>query len=380
MPDTRVQIVDINDQLALQAEAVLDAAHFPLPLTSRVSWGGNLGDGAHKLAIAAHADGHVVAAIGLELTRTRALPGHHILRVHAFGDAYATAFGEALLTEIARYAALHGRVLRVVVELECRGESRRELLRRTLISLGFRQIRSERIPARTLAIDLTRNEEEIFASFSNSARQNIRQATKHKLEFLPLIDSAYITRMNALLAETFARTGREALDNDWGPIMVICREVPHRSRLIGVFQGPGRMPEELLAYGWCVHHGERAVYDTGASIRIPGMRIPLLYPALWDLITWAKREGAQWFDLGGVTLGTRAGDDALGRISEFKRRFSREEIALGEEWIYEPSVIRASVAHLASGAFWRINKLYRGLKVKKSIATSSWPRDDRHEV
>jgi hypothetical protein len=359
MANTDVVIVDIHDPRALQAEAALDAAHFPLPLPSRGAWGQHFDGDAHKLAIAADASGQVLAAVGLELTRTHALPGHHILRVQAFGDPYATTVGEDLLAEIVRYAAAHGKVLRVVVELECRAESGRELLRRALVSLGFRQVRAERIPACTLVLDLTPSEEDIFATFGKSTRYEVRKAAKLGLELFPLTDPVYGARMNTLLAETFARTGGEVLDKDWGPIMAISRELPHRSRLVGVFHGPVRAPEKLLAYAWSIHHGERAVYDTGASVRIPGVRIPLLYPAIWDLITWAKREGAKWFDLGGVTPGSRDSDDALGRISDFKRRFSREEIALGEEWIYEPSVLRASVAHLASAAARRVGRLFQ---------------------
>ena len=254
MASTHVQIVDINDIRALQVEARLDAARFPLPLPSRVLWGRHLGSGAHKLAIAMDTDGDVAAAVGLELSRTRTLPGHHILRVHAFGDAYATVVGEALLTEIACYAAAHGRVLRVIVELECRAESARELLRRTFTSLGFRQVCAERIPARTLVLDLTQNEEKIFASFSKSTRYEVRKATKLGLELIPLIDPAYGPRMDVLLAETFARTGGDVSSNDWGAIMAICRELPHRSRLIGVFHGPGREPGTASL---CMGHSSR---------------------------------------------------------------------------------------------------------------------------
>jgi lipid II:glycine glycyltransferase (peptidoglycan interpeptide bridge formation enzyme) len=68
---------------------------------------------------------------------------------------------------------------------------------------------------------------------------------------------------------------------------------------------------------------------------------------MWDLIRWAKREGARWFDFGGVTRGAEDKDDALAGISDFKRRFCRNEIALGEEWSYEPSRTIARIARFA---------------------------------
>lgn len=343
-----VRIVGVDDPAAKRAESDLDAAHFPLPLSSRPSWGRHFGVHDHKLVIAENSDGRVLSAIGLERTRTRALPGHWILRVHALGDAYAGPIGTALLAEIARYGTEQSRVLRIVVEAECRAESARDLLGSTFVSLGFRKVRADRIPANTLALDLLGDEESIFASFSNSARKNIREVSRLGMSLVPLSDSVYSVCMNALLAGTVARTGGQSSGNDWGPVLGICRELPHRSRLVGVFRGPGREPEDLLAYAWGVHHGERAIYHTSASARIPGVRVPLLYPALWDLIKWAKREGASWFDLGGVTAGTGDSNDALGRISDFKRRFSRNEIALGEEWIYEPSPMKAAIARFAS--------------------------------
>lgn len=359
MPFTSVQVIDINDLHASQAEIALDEAHFPLPLPSRVSWGRHSSASVYKLAVAEDADGHFIAAIGLELMRTRALPGHYILRMRAFGDAYATPAGEALLGEIARYAAQHGRVLRVVVEIECRAEPLREIMHRTLAALAFREVPATRIPARTLAIDLVQGEEKILASFNSSTRRKIRQASMRGLEIVPITEPVYSGRMNELLAETFARTGGQAPVVEWAAIMAICRELPHRSRLIGVFLGPGRAPQELLAYGWGIHHGERAVYGTGASTRVPHMQLSLLYPVMWDLIVWAKREGATWFDLGGITPGTKESDDPRGGISDFKRGFSREAIAIGEEWVYEPSTIKARVAGLVSTAVDRFRAASR---------------------
>lgn len=360
------QIIDIDGPCASQVEAVLDAAHFPLPLPSRVSWGRHFGASTHKLAIATNIDKQPIAAIGLELTNTRSFPGHYILWIHAFGDAYATKAGEALIDKIIRYATVHKRVLRIVVELECRAELARQFLQSALVSHHFYQIQSKRIPARTLITDLTQDNEKIFASFGESTRYKIRKATKSGLELALLTDLVYAARMNRLLVATFARTGMRISGIDWKPIIAICQEFPHRSRLVGVFHGSGRAPEDLLAFAWGIHHGERAVYRTGASSRDLGVKLPLLYLALWDLIQWAKREGAMWFDLGGVTSDTGEGNNVLGGISRFKRGFSREEIVLGEEWIYEPSAFKAWIAELTSNTAHRIREWFQHFNRKHS--------------
>lgn len=355
--NTYTQIIDIDDPRASQAEAALDAAGFPLPLPSRVSWGRHFGVSTHKLAIATDTDKQLVAAIGLELTQTRSLPGHYILSTHAFGDAYATKAGEVLLDEIIRYTTVNSRVLRIVVELECRDELARQFLHNALVSRHFYQIQPERIPAHTLIKDLTQNNEKIFASFSESTRHKIRKSIRSGLELDLLTDLVYATRMNKLLAATFARTGMRISDINWKPIIAICQEFPHRSHLVGIFHGSGRTPEDLLAFAWGIHHGERAVYRMGASSRDPGVKLPLLYLAFWDLIEWAKREGARWFDLGGIIPIAGEGDNALEGISRFKRGFSREEIALGEEWVYEPSAFKARIAGLTSNTAHRIREL-----------------------
>ena len=176
-----------------------------MPLTSRVAWRRHFGASGHKLAIAVDASGQVLAAAGLELTRTHALPGYNTLRVDAFWDPYATTVGENLLAEIARHAVAHGKVLGVVAELEFQADSGRELLRRALVLLGFRQGRAKRVPACTLAIGLARREDEILASVKGSKRHNVRKGGRHCLDLAPLIDPAYGARINALLAETFAR-------------------------------------------------------------------------------------------------------------------------------------------------------------------------------
>jgi lipid II:glycine glycyltransferase (peptidoglycan interpeptide bridge formation enzyme) len=74
---------------------------------------------------------------------------------------------------------------------------------------------------------------------------------------------------------------------------------------------------------------------------------------MWDLIVWAKRAGATWFDFGGVTAGTAGSGDPLGGISDFKRLFSKERAEVAEDWVLEPRKLVARLARLVrSGAAW----------------------------
>jgi hypothetical protein len=165
--------------------------------------------------------------------------------------------------------------------------------------------------------------------------------------------------MTEILAATMSRTGAPTPQVRWDELAALCRALPHRVRLVGVFRGPGRTSNELLGYALAYHHGERAVYNIGASLKVPDIKIRMMTPALWDLILWAHREGARWFDFGGVTTGTVGTDDPLGGISDFKRGFTREEIALGEEWVFEPRPWKARVANAASRLARRMRRALR---------------------
>jgi hypothetical protein len=361
-----VAVVAGTSPEVVDAERELDAAGVPLPVQSRVTWTRHLGSARDRTVLVRDADGRPVAMATIAITRTRALPGHVVGRIESFGDPFAGPAGVALLTEAARYARRHGWMLRLVVELECRDQERRECLVDTLQALGFARIPSERAPARTLVIPLTDGEEAVFARFGRSTRQNIRGAAKHGLALVPIEGAQYGPRMSELLDRTMERTGGMRQVVDWSPILRACRELPHRLRLVGVFRGESRDPADLLGFAWGLHHGERAEYHTGASARVPGVRLPLLYPILWDLISWARREGATWFDLGGVTAGAHGTDDALGGISDFKRGFSKEEIALGQEWALEPSRLRSWVAGTTSRAMRTARQLLHARRQRQA--------------
>ena len=105
-----------------------------------------------------------------------------------------------------------------------------------------------------------------------------------------------------------------------------------------------------MAYAWSGLHGDFAGYDGGASARIPGVNVGLSYPLLWDLMRWSKSLGAEWFDMGGVSLGGLHSDDPVGGISDFKRYFSKDIGTVGEDWTVEPHPSASMVARFVSAS------------------------------
>lgn len=346
---------------------------FALPLQSRLEWGELLGNRRQFQAIATAKNGECAAMVGIAVSPTRALPWHWIWRIETLGDAFDSAAGRQLIRGVVAEARRSWSLLKVLVELECRDPLARGSFGQLLAGEGFRRIPADRVPERTLAIDLAPSEDQIFASFSRSTRQNIRSAAKHGLEVAPIDDARYGARMNLLLEESLARTGAPAQVMDWGAIVQLCRQLPHRSRVVGVFRGSAREPADLVGFAWGLHHGERVEYHTGASARIPGVRLPILYPAIWDLVSWAKRSAGEWFDMGGVTAGTLGSSDALGGISDFKRGFTKDEIALGEEWEYAPHRWRARIAGWTSQLAGTVRRRLHAKRLARAAAAAPAP-------
>jgi lipid II:glycine glycyltransferase (peptidoglycan interpeptide bridge formation enzyme) len=198
-----------------------------------------------------------------------------------------------------------------------------------------------------LTLDLLHDEPAIFAGLHKTARKNLRHAQHSGLFVRTLTHPRYAERIGALEDESMARTGGTRRKIDWRSILELSGLHPQLSRISGLFLSErDDHPEALLAFGWGSMQGDHASYTAAGTTRLPHLKASLSYPLLWDLILWAKREGATWFDMGGVTLGSAA--DPLKGISGFKRYFSRNLEEVSEEWTLEPHPKRTRLARLVS--------------------------------
>jgi len=113
-----------------------------------------------------------------------------------------------------------------------------------------------------------------------------------------------------------------------------------------------RTPEKALV-GFAIgrHHGDHVEYHTAASARLQDLgRLSLGYAPVWDLILWAKRSGAKWFDLGGITEARDGKIDPLAGVSDFKHRFSRIDTDIRTEMALYPPGFRPMLARSVSRA------------------------------
>ena len=354
-----------------RAERELIQARVSLPLSQRSLWAANAYSRKPLLVLVRDAGGRPQWGFAIEKINSRIMPGHSILRVREFGGnvpADVCRFGVAALANVARTEA---RVLRLQVNVLSRNQ--RGHLGMALAEFGFREITPPTSYRHTLAIDLVPSEDELFAGLSKSARTRVRECAKKGLISVPLTDPAYAHRIEELQHEAVRRTGGQIASTDWEGVLRMSKECPDLSRVTGVFVGENLSPEQMKAFGWSCNHGDRGEYRAGGSARDGESRLPFGYALVWEMIRWAKATGAEWFDMGGITVSK--GDDPLGGISDFKKFFSRELIEVGAEWVLEPSPFRARVADAVTGARVRIASAFKDAQ-RRSMS----PRPVHHEA
>jgi hypothetical protein len=334
-----------------QCESELLRAGSAIPLYHRFAWTKLFGEPDSFFLSAQDGAGKCQGGVAVAVARSRVLPKHLLLRVQRCVPIEVEGALEATFTALTELARQNSRVLRVNIELFSRDDGFRKTAGELLAALGFRPASTPRVYRNTVCVDLSPPEDSIFSQLNQRARRGIRAINKHPLEIRAIADPALGDRMESIRKATCDRHGGTFLARDWGKVISFCRENPTLARLVGLFRTDGVGPNALLAFNWVLHHGDHAEYYIGASVRDDGNSCPLGYGLMWDLICWAKRLGAVWFDMGGVTPGT-FGDknDVLGGISDFKRTFSKTMVQINDEWELEPHPIRAKVARLFSFA------------------------------
>ena len=336
-------------------ERSLAAAGVRLPLPHRAVW--TLArKGVEALRVLLRGpDGSCAGAFVIQAGLSRALPGFRVLRVERFGEALPRGLWAAAVDALMEVARRERRVLHLTVEVFSRDSEARSRLGDLLAGAGFVRAPTARNWSTTLVLDLQPSETKLFASFSVSARRGIRSVQQHPLQVRVVDDCRLGDRLEALSRETRERTGGryEALW-DWAGVIELSRRVPDAARLVGLFRTDREGPDALLGFSWGWWNGQSVSYFAGGSSRPSDLgRLHIGYPLMWDLIVWAKRAGATWFDFGGVTAGTAGSGDPLGGISDFKRLFSKERAEVAEDWVLEPRKLVARLARLVrSGAAW----------------------------
>jgi peptidoglycan pentaglycine glycine transferase (the first glycine) len=325
----------------------------PLPLPHRAAWAA-AHPGAETWLISVRDRREVCQfALGVQVHHSRALPGHRVLRVERLSPGPRLEAARCALAVLTAAASGTPRVLRIHVELYSPDAEVRRQVATWLEEHGYRRGARGRCYQHTLLVDLKRSEQQMLAALSGRAQRNIKAIARHPVAVRAIVEHGAASRLDALVREAFARTGGTYQPHDWSAAIELSRAHPDHSRIIGLFRTDREGPDTLLGFAWAQCHGSYAHYAIGASTRPADLRIPLSYALVWELACWARRTGATYLDLGGVTLGRSDAEDPLAGITDFKRSFSDRVVEVGEEWVLEPHPRRARIARAlsASGAW-----------------------------
>lgn len=351
--DGLCELIDAPGTLWEECEAALDKSGTPLPLFHRGVWARALKTSGAECSLSAirGQDGACRAGFAVESERSRALPGHRLLSVRHLGIGSGGLDDSSLdagLAALAGQARSDSSILRVTVESFALDPDARARTSERLRRHGFQQAPPTRVYQRTLVIDLNAEEEAIFAGFHKNARQGIRNVARYPVVVTTADSVELAPRLQELGDEALRRTGGESRQLDWSSLIRMSAAAPSLSRIAVLRRTDRTGPESVLAFAWGCVHGEVAEYSVSGSARVDDLKVSTSYALLWDLIRWARLEGARWFDLGGITSGSTQSDDALGGISDFKRRFSQRELEVGGQWQLEPRPGRAAAARIIS--------------------------------
>lgn len=332
-----------------RVEGELERSGLRPHLFDRVAWNRHRRFGESWLLVIRDESGVCRGAVSLAAHRSRALPGHYIIRAERCGALLPQELSHAAATGL-RALARTPRILRLTIELFARDISDRAAFAAALADHGFTRVPQPHHYATTLRVDLTRSESEILGSFSRRARWHVKHLGDSEFELRPIQDARYAPRLDELADVAMRRTGGDAIDNEHRTMIELSRTRPELSRLVGIFRRGDDRPESLVAYAWAGFHGDYAGYDVGAADRVPGTKVGFSYSLLWDLMCWAKAHGATWFDMGGVSEGGLESDDPVGGISDFKRYFTKDTATVAEDWMLEPRPSRLAVARIVSAS------------------------------
>lgn len=305
--------------------------------------------------------GALRTAVAVGLSRSLSVPGALVFRIERFGrDLH-----EPLVLHIGSLAnmlrEMSWRTLAVQVALYDEDDLRRERSLAAWRRAGFRQA-EPRSYRKTLCISLRVGEDGVWGSLSQSARRGVRSFERAGGKVVQLSDPQMLPWVERLHRETFSRTGGTA--PFLGLNLSTSTDVSfQRSAVFLAFATSTSEDTSLTSFGVVRAHGDHAVYDAGGSRRLEGNdSIFGGYSIMWECIRWAIQQGCSWFDLGGsIEL-----DDPLVRhlvgIEEFKRRFSKVRLPVGDEVACEPSPLLSTLASLSRSGASMLRRIVRNTR------------------
>lgn len=190
-----------------------------------------------------------------------------------------------------------------------------------LLAAGFTPINAEGFggtqPKCVMQLDLDKPIDEIFASFKEKWRYNIRLAERKGVTVNLDCTREDLPTFYALLKETAERDGflvrnLKYFEDMWDLL------VPPGYMRVALTYHDGKPIAGAVAYIF----GDKAMYTYGASSNERRNVMPN-HLMQWKMIQWAKESSCKWYDFRGVSpLKQNDGNDHLAGLNRFKDGFS----------------------------------------------------------
>ena len=288
-----------------------------------------------------------ICAFMVELAPSRAVPGMRIGKVERLGRSLHQQGSERMGEILAETSKKIDYLLRLDVQVFDEHQAQKGALIASIARAGGKPVRQYRRYRHTLMLDVSKPDDALMRTLSARTRRSIRKCLQFpSLEVRPIRSASHTSRMLELYAATFARTSAKPHAFD---VNAMFADLNSRSDsiLFGAFSLREGHPEELVAFACARMQGDHAVYERAASVRIPGENSIVPGAALmWNLLLWARNQGADWFDFGGIIPADAPSDHPLQGIATFKRGFSGIECEISAEFSFEPMPFLTAAARL----------------------------------
>jgi lipid II:glycine glycyltransferase (peptidoglycan interpeptide bridge formation enzyme) len=189
-----------------------------------------------------------------------------------------------------------------------------------LVSLGFQPFqRKEDIHYQTIAVDLKKDQNELFKNLRKTTRYEIKRAQKLGLTVRSTDNREDLWLFYELLKKTGAKKNFDIpqypfLLNLWENVL---KKQKMGALLMTHYHG------DTISGLILLKHGLWGVYSWGASDPDFKVKVSRAHLGLWEGMLWAKSQGCALFDMGGLA-GSEYKDAGMGNVDFFKTGFGGE--------------------------------------------------------
>jgi len=203
----------------------------------------------------------------------------------------------------------------------------------SLTSHGYRRSYMRYAHTATIKIDLRKSDNELFSSFSENAKRNIRKAQKNKIIikevwFKDDKNDYYFNKFYSLLMQLSKK--KKFYSPSFSEYHKKMAAFKDSSVMLFAYE---KNDKEPIAVVWYASYGKITTYmQTGITQR--GYDLLANYILVWEGLLLAKRRGQQIFDFESIYDARYPGENKKWKgYSDFKKRFHGTIIEYPDTWI-----------------------------------------------